>query len=223
MNTIETAPELADVQAIAKDVHGWLTSAEGTVLYSLARGVAAGAGVIVEIGSWKGKSTIFLARGSLSGPRAPVFAIDPHTGSPEQRALYGQVGTFEEFQRNVARAGVTSIVRPLVATSRDAARTFAQPVALLFIDGAHDYESVRGDFQEWSPKVIDGGVIAFHDSRKPGPRRVIREAVCPSWQFSLVECTDSITLVRKTPRISPVGRLRNHFVFERFLLRKSSR
>ncbi len=89
------------VKPLIAEVPGWLTDEEGEALYDLAR-ACTGAGVIVEIGSWKGKSTICLGRGSLAGAAVPIYAIDPH-------ADY----RFGDFKANVDRAGITDLVRPV--------------------------------------------------------------------------------------------------------------
>ena len=153
----------------------------------------------------------------------PVYAIDPHTGSAEQRERYGAVNTFAEFQQNIRSGGVEDVVRPLVATSRQAAETFSEPVELLFIDGAHDYDSVRDDFDRWSPKIIEGGCIAFHDTRKPGPRRVVQESICPSRGYADIDWVDSIIVVRKVTANSAVDRWRNRSVFLRRSFTRSCR
>ncbi|RLC39554.1 MAG: hypothetical protein DRH33_02540 [Candidatus Nealsonbacteria bacterium] len=73
---------------------------EGEFLYNAAKNCM-GRGVIIEIGSWKGRSTIWLGRGSKAGNKVKVFAIDPHTGSPWHRKMYGKVWTYEEFKKNI--------------------------------------------------------------------------------------------------------------------------
>ena len=82
------------VKPLIADVPGWLTDEEGEALYELAR-ACTGKGVIVEIGSWKGKSTVCLGLGSQAGAAVPVYAIDPH-------ADY----RFGDFKTNVERAGI---------------------------------------------------------------------------------------------------------------------
>src|SRR3989442_10815319 len=133
------------VQALASGIGGWLADHEGRPLYELARRCT-GRGVIVEIGSWKGRSTIWLASGSKAGSAVSVHAIDPHVGSPEHRSGGIPVATFDEFRANVARAGVDDIVVPLVKPSLEVAASFQRPVELLFIDGDHSYEAVLADF-----------------------------------------------------------------------------
>jgi predicted O-methyltransferase YrrM len=70
---------IEETRRAAKDVPGWLTDAEGELLFNLAKSCS-GKGVIVEIGSWKGKSTIWMARGSQAGHGVKIYAIDPHEG-----------------------------------------------------------------------------------------------------------------------------------------------
>ena len=90
-------------------------------------------------------------------------AIDPHVGSPEHQSA-GDVWTFDEFRANIACAGVGEVVNPIVETSVDAARDFADPVELAFIDGAHELEMAKLDLDVWLPKIIEGGWITMHDT-----------------------------------------------------------
>ncbi len=162
LNKIKTM-NIEEVKKFTNKVEGWLTDKEGETLYNLAKNCK-GNGVIVEIGSWKGKSTIWIASGSKSGNKVKVYAIDPHTGSSEHQKEGEKIYTFEEFKKNIKNAKVDDIVVPLVKTSEDAAKNFDEPIELIFIDGAHEYESVKLDFDLWFPKVINGGIMAFHDT-----------------------------------------------------------
>jgi MMP 1-O-methyltransferase len=199
------------LEALASGIDGWLADHEGRLLYELARRCT-GQGVIVEIGSWKGRSTVWLASGSKAGAAVPVHAIDPHTGSPEHRPGGAPVATLEEFRANVARAGVDDIVVPLVKPSLDAAVAFVRPVELLFIDGDHAYEAVLADFHAWFPKVVDGGVIAFHDTIGwEGPERVVAEHLYRSPRFRGVRLCGSIVYGIKTERASLAERIRNRY------------
>jgi predicted O-methyltransferase YrrM len=173
--------------------------------------------VVVEIGSWQGKSTIYLGHAIASRPsKVKIYAVDPHTGSEErqlgQRRQAGQekVWTFAAFEKNIKEAGLTDLVTPVVKESVAFARTMQEPVELIFIDGAHDYKSVEQDFQAWFPKVIDGGVMAFHDTYVGGdPYKVLRKYVYPSRRFGVIRSADSITYVQKLSRNSLPIYLRN--------------
>lgn len=201
--------EMEEARPLAARVGGWLMDCEGELLFKLAR-ECEGRGAIVEIGSWKGKSTIWLGKGSLAGQKAPVWAIDPHTGSDEHREAFGSVWTFDEFKKNIAESGLSDVVIPLVKTSEAAARNFEERVELVFIDGAHDYESARRDFDLWAPKVVDGGVVALHDTTcGEGPRRVVVEGLCDSRRFKDVHLVGSIAYARKVKCASTTDRIKN--------------
>lgn len=203
----------AQVDALTEAVEGWLTREEGELLYRLARQYT-GRGVIVEIGSFKGRSTIWLAKGSEAGAGVPVYAIDPHTGSEEHQAIAGgQVWTYDEFLANLHRAGVEELVHPLVTTSAQAATSFRLPVELLFIDGNHCYEAVRQDFDLWFPKLIEGGYLLMHDTiRWDGPRRVARESLYRSRHFRNVGFVHSMSFGQKVACNTPADRLRSWYV-----------
>lgn len=186
-----------NAKKITANIDGWLTEKESELLYNLAK-KCQGKGSIVEIGSWKGKSTIFLGQGSKDGKQSKIYAIDPHTGSPEHKNAYGRVWTFEKFKDNIKNARVDDLIIPIVKTSEDAVRDFNEPIELIFIDGAHEFESVKLDFEIWFPKVIKAGIMAFHDAigyPKTGPGKVIEQYVFKSNNFRNMKIVDSIILV----------------------------
>ena len=205
--------EIESTKAITDSIEGWLQSAEGAFLYKAAKNCE-GKGVIVEIGSWKGKSTIWLAKGSKAGSNIKVYAIDPHTGSSENIEKLGEIWTYQEFKGNIEKAEVEDIVISILKTSGDAAREWnGKPIELLWIDGAHEYEMVKLDFDLWSPYLIEGGIVAFHDTIGwEGPRRLVKEALYTSHNFSDVRFIYSLTYARKTHTNSIAQRLRNYWV-----------
>ncbi len=189
------------VKPLIADVPGWLTDEEGEALFDLAR-ECTGRGVIVEIGSWKGKSTICLGVGSRAGNGVRIFAIDPHTDY-----------RFGDFKANVERAGLTDLVTPVPSLSQDAAGDFDEPIELLFVDGSHVEEDVRVDFDQWVPKVVDGGWVAFHDTTwTAGPRRVVGERIYRSRTFKDVRfVAGSTTIARKTTANTFADRVRARY------------
>ncbi|HYG25253.1 MAG TPA: class I SAM-dependent methyltransferase [Verrucomicrobiae bacterium] len=207
------------VEAQADKVDGWLHPKEGRILYQLANRCT-GRGRIVEIGSWKGKSTIWMSFGSREGCGAKVHAIDPHTGSPEHSTMFGgKVWTFEEFQRNIDNAGVSEMIVPHVDYSTSVAKTFNDPVEFIFIDGLHEYEGVRDDFEAWYPKVVNGGTIAFHDSTCwPGVYRLVIERVFKSRHFRKVRFSRSIVYGEKVAQNTFMERLENQVFLLAFRL-----
>ncbi len=134
--------ETDGIKKIVDTVDGFLLDSEGELLYRLARNCS-GKGVIVEIGSWKGKSTIWLGKGSKDGNHTPIYAIDPNTGSSDLKRKFGKIWTFDKFKKNIKRAKVDDLVVPIMKTSEDASKNFDKPIELLFIDGDHDYDLVK--------------------------------------------------------------------------------
>lgn len=192
----------SDVKPLIADIPGWLTDEEGEALYDLAR-ACRGDGVIVEIGSWKGKSTVCLGLGSQAGKSVPVYAVDPH-------ADY----RFGDFKDNVERAGIAELVRPVASLSQAAADTFDEPIELLFVDGSHEYDLVLEDFEKWVPKVVDGGWVAFHDTTwTSGPRKVVGHGIYRSRRFKDARfVVGSTTVARKVEHNSFGDRAHNRYV-----------
>ena len=190
------------VKPLIADIPGWLTDEEGEALYELARRCR-GDGVIVEIGSWKGKSTVCLGLGSQAGASVPIYAIDPHADH-----------RFADFNTNVERAGIEELVRPIQSLSQPAADGFDEPIELLFVDGSHEFDLVLEDFEKWVPKVIDGGWVAFHDTTwTAGPRKVVGQAVYRSRRFKDARfVVGSTTVARKVGHNSLADRVRNRYV-----------
>jgi len=193
--------ELTDLRKRLDDLPGWLSYEEGETLYTLAQ-KCTGRGVIVETGSWRGKSTTCLGLGSKAGKGVKICSIDRHTD-----------GTFPDFQQNIEKAGIADLVTPIRSRSQDAWQDFEKPIELLFIDGAHQYDLVKDDFDHWVPKVVEGGVVAMHDTTWfEGPRRVADEMVFKSRHFKNARFVFSSTsLGTKVPENTAVDRARNRY------------
>lgn len=191
----------------AASIEGWLTDAEGELLFRLASECPPGA-PIVEIGSWKGKSTVWLACGVRDAGATQVFAIDPHQHSLEDP----EAKTLDDLHANIARADVAAVVVPIVAASHTAAAAFARQPGVVFVDGNHLEDAVRADLADWFPKLLNGGVLALHDvlnERWSGPRRALRAMLWRSTEITAVEFVDSIAWMTKVGRNSARDRRRN--------------
>jgi len=183
-------------------IEGWISDIEGYVLYRLARD-GEGQGAIVEIGSWMGKSTAWLAAGSLAGKREPVVAVDTFKGSPEHQdrdVLREEGTTYRRFTDNLERAGVIAHVEPRVATSLEAAADWdGRPIRLLFIDGDHGYEAAKADLDAWLPHVAAGGYVVLDDviDAFPGVQRLFAEATAEAGPLKRLMGVAKIWVTRK--------------------------
>jgi predicted O-methyltransferase YrrM len=189
------------VLARTTEVLGALTEWEAKFLYNVAR-YGPGSGAIVEIGSFQGKSTIFLAGGSKRANREKIYAIDPHQGAYViGRKFSGP--TYRQFLVNLKKTRVRDVVVPLRQTSSQAIKKWKQPIRLLFIDGDHTYAAVRQDLLDWEPFLIEGGVIALHDALNPaiGPAKAVVKLLLSGRRFSQLGVVDSIFYcIKKQPQ-----------------------
>jgi predicted O-methyltransferase YrrM len=159
-------------------------------LYQLAADAPVNAQV-VEIGSWMGASTCFLAAG-LKGDGAKIYAVDNFQGLSlcgEDVAWYqrhfqklGTGSTLDIFNANFAALGLSARTEPVVNDSLAAAQSLTDKLGtidLMFIDGDHSYEGCKADIEAWLPFMKQGGVMAFHDfgSRASGVTKAIFETI----------------------------------------------
>lgn len=161
------------------------------------------AGPIVEIGSFKGKSTVALATVCDRYGFDPVVAIDPHEGlsylGPD---MPQQTQTFDEFLASIKAAGVQHEVEYHRAHSRNVAKEWNRSIRLLWIDGDHSYAGCKEDLDLFLPYLADGGVVAFHDALNAfdGPIRVFVEEVLRSDRFGAAGFVHSIAWAQYRPR-----------------------
>lgn len=165
------------------------------LLYELA--ARAIGGCIVEVGSYRGRSTVVLARGSATGQGAPIFAVEPHEPFVGPRG--GEFGPEDRaaFFRNMVRTGAYRHVRLLNTSSEVVAPGWNEPVALLWIDGDHSYEGVRRDFDAWAPHLMPGCDVVLDDTDDPalGPQRLVEELTSAGWVE--VARVDRVTHLRR--------------------------
>jgi MMP 1-O-methyltransferase len=163
-------PELARAAESAK---GFMPAAEGIALYDTAAAYA-GSGPIAEIGSYCGKSTIYLAAAARQAGQL-VVTVDHHHGSEENQPGWeyhdpglvdpatGRLDTLPHFRATLAAAGLEDHVIAVVGKSADVAALWRTPLAMLFIDGGHTDAAASADYQGWAPWVQQGGALAIHD------------------------------------------------------------
>jgi predicted O-methyltransferase YrrM len=184
----------------AQSVPGFMVENELRFLATLAACTPA-SGAIVEIGSFKGKSTVALATVAEKYRVGPVVAIDPHVGDLGVHAQK-HADTFEEFRTSLKNAGVEDQVEAHREFSRDAARGWNRPIRLLWIDGDHTYAGCKEDFDLFSPFLAAGGVVAFHDTLNTfeGPIRVFVEEVLRSDRYGACGFVHSISWAQFRPQ-----------------------
>ena len=142
-------------------VEGLITEAQTRRLFQRARGVPDG-GRIVEIGSFRGRSTIALALGAPG--RTEIVAIDPYLPSKDGAPIDEGEAARESFFANLDACGVADRVRQVRQRSSEAVAQVDGEIDLLWIDGDHGYRAVRDDVDIWAARVPPGGTMLLHDA-----------------------------------------------------------
>lgn len=156
-------------------VEGQISREEAKTLLKLARQIPPGR-VVVEIGAYRGRSTIALAFGSSLGNATRVYAVDPHVAF--QGVLGGRFGPEDQevLYQNLAKSGVGKIVAVVSLASKAVARCWSESnIGLLWIDGDHTYEAVCEDYNSWEPFIAADGIVAFHDTAVLGVQKFLSE------------------------------------------------
>ncbi len=206
--------KIEKIKSLTREVDGRIASEEAELLYKLAYDCE-GQGVIVEIGSFQGYSTIWLASGSRERKREKVYAVDPHCTD-----LHGNNELI--FRGNLKQTGVDDYVIPIVKTSTEAAKDWSMPIRLLYIDGAHDYENAMNDFLLWEKYLINGGIVAFHDCYCifwPDVGKVVSECIFNSDRFANAGCVNTIIYARKVEELTAHEKSEKDSLMKRLLPR----
>ena len=204
----------------AEAARGFMPADEGLALYETAASYA-GVGPIAEVGTYCGKSTIYLAA-AASATGQLVVTVDHHRGSEEIQPgwehhdpelvdpVTGRMDSLPFFRASLARAGLEASVVAIIGTSADVARLWRAPLGMLFIDGGHSEASVVIDYEGWAPWVAMGGALAFHDifpdpaDGGQAPYRVYQRALA-SGAFTEVSVTGSLRVLERTGNGVGVG------------------
>ncbi|WP_231104696.1 class I SAM-dependent methyltransferase [Haloechinothrix halophila] len=191
---------------------GFMPTDEGLALHDAVRDEL-GSGIAVEIGSYCGKSTIFLAA-AAAATGGTIVTVDHHRGSEEHQPGWeyhdpdlvdqhvGRIDTLATFRRTIANAGLEDTVVAVVGRSVDVAAFWRTPLTFLFIDGGHTEAAAHTDYEGWAPWVANGGVLAIHDvfpdPRDGGqaPHQIYRRAL-DSGAFTQISAVGSLRLLRR--------------------------
>lgn len=204
----------------AEEARGFMPPDEGLALHEAALSVAA-PGPLLEVGSYCGKSAVYLGAAARARGRL-LFAVDHHRGSEENQPGWehhdpelvdpelGVMDTLPFFRRTVRGAGLEDTVVAVVGDSPAVAAAWAAPLALLFIDGGHGPEPAHADYEGWAPHVAPGGLLAIHDVfRDPAdggrpPYEIYRRAL-DSGAFAEVSAVGSLRILSRADVSDGVG------------------
>ncbi len=162
-----------DLFALAQDAIGFMPTAEGIMLHQAAR-VCLPLGPVLEIGTYCGKSAIYLGAAARE-VGGTVFTVDHHRGSEENQPgwehhdptlvdpLVGLIDTLPWFRSALTKAGLEREVVAIVGESAIISAWWRTPLSMVFIDGGHATEHATKDYLGWAPWVQAGGVLAIHD------------------------------------------------------------
>jgi MMP 1-O-methyltransferase len=197
---------------VAHAAKGFMPEDEGLALHAAGRD-GVGVGPLLEIGSYCGKSAVYLGAAARDGDTV-LYSVDHHRGSEENQAGWehhdpevvnpdtGRMDTLPFFRRTIERAGLEDAVVAVVGDSPVIAANWSTPLGLVFVDGGHALDVVLADFEAWSPHVAAGGVLVFHDvfedPRDGGqaPFEIWKRAVA-SGLFTPVSTTGSLRVLRR--------------------------
>ncbi len=167
-------------------------------------------GDIVELGAWVGLTTCYLAAACRVRGHGCVHAVDTFKGTKEGDTQYGSIeklggSTLREFRDRIHTARLDDRVHTLVGLTSDMVREYrGRPIRMLLIDADHSYDGVRSDFELWSPLVVPGGLIVFHDYLMPDVARFVDTVVAerPDMAIAPGQVVDNVMAVTK--RVEPV-------------------
>ena len=194
------------------NIKGFLAHDEGAALYEYAQ-YAAKLGPCLEIGSYCGKSAVYIASACKATGNV-LFSVDHHRGSEEQQPgeeyfdpqLFDeprqQIDSFPLFRETLQRADLECAVIPVVAPSQLVCRFWQAPLGLVFIDGGHSPEEAANDCKNWAKRLAPGGFLAVHDifaspdQGGQGPYLAVK-AVLDSGEFTELARVNSLVVLRR--------------------------
>jgi MMP 1-O-methyltransferase len=197
----------------AEETPGFMPTPEGLALFDAAARYSP-VGPILEIGTYCGKSTIYLAAAARAAGQL-VVTVDHHRGSEEHQPGWeyhdpslvdqatGRLDTLPTLRATLARAGLEDTVVVIVGRSAAVARLWATPLGLVFIDGGHTETAAVTDYESWAPHVAPGGALAIHDvfpnpaDGGQAPHQIYRRALA-SGAFTQTHAQGSLRLLQRT-------------------------
>jgi hypothetical protein len=188
-------PEKNNLKSYFDLTQGSISYNEWYLLYNLARQVKGN--TILEVGSYRGRSTVALGLGSINGNKVPVYAIEPHE---EFTGILGNKFGYEDrgiFYKTMLTTSCYEVVRLINLSSEIISPQWNTKIGFLWIDGDHSYQAVKRDFESWRPHLENNSFIAFHDSidAKLGPKKLIDELL-KTGEYEIVDQIDLTTTIK---------------------------
>ncbi len=197
----------------AEAATGFMPEEEGLALYEAAL-EAGRIGPILEIGTYCGKSTVYLAAAAREAGTV-VITVDHHHGSEEHQVGWeyhdeslvdpqtGLIDTVQRFRRTLHEAGVEDTVVAVIGRSATVAELWATRLGMVFVDGGHTDVAAQADYAGWAPHVAQGGLLVIHDvfpdpaDGGQAPYRIYLEALAGG-EFTEMSATGSLRVLRRT-------------------------
>lgn len=188
-----------------KNIPGMIDEEDGIFLYLLSSVISLN-GDIIEIGSWQGKSTCFLASSCKDFSNGIVHAIDPFTGNPGKEKHYKIIrddlsDLKENFIKNIKSRGLEDYIKLYNMTSEKAFLQMKKVRArLIFIDGNHDYKYVKSDIKNFSHLLLNHGIMVLDDYKNtfPGVVQAASEEIIKSDNFSsFIQTSNGLFIAKK--------------------------
>ena len=193
---------------------GFLDKEEGLRLYQITLEVSS-LGPCLEIGSYCGKSTFYLGAACREN-NSTLFAVDHHSGSEEQQPgegyfdpetydiRQGRMDTYPLFRKALIDGGLEDTVVPILAKSEVAARHWATPLSLVFIDGGHTFKAAYTDYNSWVGHIAPGGYLLIHDIFKNSEEggqapHYIYKLAAASGLFQVLPMTKTLGVLKRRP------------------------
>lgn len=180
------------MEHFAKTVDGWFDAGDFEFYKFAINQLKENISHVVEIGSYKGRSSSFMAVELINLNKNVKFdCVDTWQGSEEHKDIQAikENRLFEEFQNNMK--SVEGFYNAIIMPSTEAAKNYPDnSLDLVFIDAAHDYENVKSDILAWLPKVRTGGIISGHDYHQnwPGVIKAVNEIITEPIKFNNSYC-----------------------------------
>jgi MMP 1-O-methyltransferase len=207
-----------DLLRAAEAAPGFMPTPEGLALFDAAARYSR-RGPVLEIGTYCGKSTIYLAAAARAAGQM-VVTVDHHRGSEEHQSGWeyhdprlvdpatGRLDTLPSLRATLAAAGLEENVVVVVGRSADVARLWATPLGLVFIDGGHTEAAAVTDYESWAPWVAPGGALAIHDvfpdpADGGRPPYLIYQRALASGAFTEAHVEGSLRVLERTAPAAP--------------------